>query len=731
MMPRSLRAGLMLGATLAVMAAPALAASSQPWRDKRLPADQRAALLVKAMTREEKLRIVHGVFPMIMKERPPGVQKSAGLVPGIARLGLPDLLESDASLGVAAAQRDDDEATPLPSGLSLAATWNPQLAYDGGRMIGKQTRQKGFNVLLAGGVNLVRDPRNGRNFEYLGEDVLLSSQIAAASIRGIQSNKIVSTTKHFALNAQETGRHVLNAVIDPGALRESDLLAFQFVIEQSQPGSVMCAYNRVNGPYACENPEIFNALKGDWGWKGWVMSDWGAVHSTKAAVMAGLDQQSGEELDEKPYFGAPLKAAIESGEIPEARLTDMAQRIAWGVFSSGLYDNPVKAGGLDIAADAPVAEQAAEQGVVLLKNDGALPLAAGARRIAVIGGHADIGVLSGGGSSQVIPKDAIRMAPPKGAPAWGAGVVYHASSPLDAIRRQAPGAAVTFDAGTNAAQAAQAAKDADVAIVFVTQWTTEALDAPLALADGQDAMVEAVAAANPRTIVVMETGGPVFTPWVDKVAGLMEAWYPGARGGEAIAKVLFGKVDASGRLPVTFPRTEAELPRQKIPGADVARREEVVVTDKPPPFDAPYPEGADVGYRWYERTQAAPRFPFGYGLSYSQYRYANLKVSGGQTLTVSFDVTNAGQRVGLETPQVYAAGQGLTHRLIGFKKLALKPGQTQRVTLAADRRLLSRFDTAKPGWTLAAGPWSVKVGRFAGDAQLTGSAQLSPGRIRP
>ena len=731
MIPRPLRAGLMLGATLAALSAPAQAASGQPWRDRTLPADKRAALLVKAMTREEKLRIVHGVFPMIMKERPPGVQKSAGLVPGVPRLGLPDLLESDASLGVAAAQRENDDATPLPSGLSLAATWNPQLAYDGGRMIGRQTRQKGFNVLLAGGVNLVRDPRNGRNFEYLSEDALLSGQIAAASIRGIQSNNIVSTTKHFALNAQETGRHVLNAVIDHGALRESDLLAFQFVIEQSQPGSVMCAYNRVNGPYACENPELFNALKSDWGWKGWVMSDWGAVHSTKAAIMAGLDQQSGEELDEKVYFGGPLKAAIESGEIPEARLDDMARRIAWGVFSSGLYDHPVKAGGLNTAADAPVAERAAEQGIVLLKNSGVLPLAAGAKRIAVIGAHADMGVLSGGGSSQVIPKDAIRLPPPKGAPTWGAGVVYHASSPLKAIQRRASGGQVTFDAGTDPARAAQAAKDADVAIVFVSQWTTEALDAPLALADGQDALVEAVAAANPRTIVVMETGGPVFTPWADKVAGLLEAWYPGARGGEAIAKVLFGEVDASGRLPVTFPRTEAELPRPTIPGADVAKREDVVVTDKPPPFDVPYPEGADVGYRWYERTKAAPRFPFGYGLSYSQYRYANLRVVGGRTLTVSFDVTNVGQRAGLETPQVYAAGPDLTHRLIGFRKLALKPGQTRRVTLSADRRLLSTFDTAKPGWALAAGPWSVKVGRFAGDAQLSGSAAIAAGRLAP
>ena len=523
------------------LGAAALAQPADPWRNARLSPDQRAELLLQRMSLDDQVALLHGHFPIIMRPPPEGVPASAGYFPGQPRYGIPAIHESDASLGVANAGRGDkDDAAPLPSGLALAATFSPELAFQGGAMIGKEARQKGFNVLLAGGANLARDPRNGRNFEYLGEDPLLGGVLDGASIRGIQSNHIVSTAKHYALNDQETARGSLSAVIGEAAMRESDLLEFEIAIKSGGPGSVMCAYNRVNGTYACENPALLNgALKRDWGYPGWVMSDWGAVHSLDAA-MAGLDQESGQEADRQVFFDAPLRAAVKDGKFPAARVHDMARRVLRSLFAQGVIDHPLRPGGLDTRADLEVSGRVAEQAIVLLKNSpGLLPLAGGAGKIAVIGGHADVGVISGGGSSQVIPVGSVRFPSPKGAPSWGGGIIYHPSAPLKAIRARSRGE-VAFADGSDPAAAAALAKGADVAVVFATQWSTEAMDIRLKLDDEQDALIAAVAAANPRTIVVLETGGPVAMPWLDKVGGVLEAWYPGAQGGEAIAKVLFG-----------------------------------------------------------------------------------------------------------------------------------------------------------------------------------------------
>src|SRR5665213_961799 len=430
---------------------------------------------------------------------PPGVVSSAGYIAGVPRLGVPALRESDASLGVATAGRKDDDSAALPSGMLLASTWNPEVAFAGGSMIGKETRQKGFNVLLDGGVNLTREAFNGRNFEYLGEDPLLAGTIDGAGIRGIQSQHVVSTAKHYALNDQETGRGVVDVRISEAGMRESDLLAFEIAIDTGKPGSVMCSYNRVNGVYACENPHLLtDVLKTDWGWKGWTMSDWGAVHSLDAAV-AGLDQESGQELDAKVFFDQPLREALASGKLPQARLDDMVRRVLRSEFAVGLMDALPPAGPLDTQADAKVAQAEAEAGIVLLKNeDGVLPLAATAKRIAVIGGHADIGVLSGGGSAQVIPLGSHVLPRPAGAPEWVEGTVYHPSAPLPAIEARAKRTQVTYDAGTDVAIAAASAKAADVAVVFVEQWASEAIDVPIRLSAEQEALIRAVSAANPR-----------------------------------------------------------------------------------------------------------------------------------------------------------------------------------------------------------------------------------------
>lgn len=708
-------------------------AQTPAWMNTRLSPDERARLLDAELTLDERIGLVHGpmAMPYKIKDIPKEALGSAGYIPGVPRLGIPALQESDASLGVTnpMSMRPGDGATALPSGLSLAATFDSKIAYAGGALVGREARAKGFNVQLAGGVNLARDPRNGRNFEYLGEDPLLAGVLAGESIRGIQDQKIVSTVKHFSLNGQETNRHWANSVIEEAAHRESDMLAFQIAIEKGQPGSVMCAYNLVNGAYSCGSDHLLNGvLKGDWGYKGWVMSDWGAVRATDFAAK-GLDQQSGEQLDDQVWFGAPLKAAVEKGEIPAARLSDMTRRILRSLFAAGLFENPPVKAPIDYAANAEIARAAARDGIVLLKNrQGLLPLAKTAKTIAVIGGHADSGVLSGGGSSQVIAPGGAKVTIPLGGEGQMAAFrnqILHPSSPLAAIRAMAPEAKVRFDDGRYLSSAVAVARQADIVIVFGNQWMGEGEDAPdLSLPNGQDALIAAVAAANPNTVVVLQTGGPVTMPWLDQAGAVVEAWYSGAKGGEAIADVLFGVVDASGRLPMTFPASIEQYPRAVMPGLGLPEKVQ---------FDVVYDEGSDVGYRRYALTGQEPLFPFGHGLSYTRFDYANLKVAGGDTLTVSFDVTNTGGRDGKDAPQVYltnAAGKPL-QRLIGFEKVALKPGETRRITVAADPRLLGGFDVAGKRWSVKAGDYQVAVGASSADLKLKGAARLKAQAIRP
>ncbi|MCH8686668.1 beta-glucosidase [Sphingosinicellaceae bacterium A1X5R2] len=721
--------------------------------EQQVNAAARADALVKEMTREEKLQLVHGFFPPMATGKPGAptdMIPSAGHIPGIPRLGIPTLRESDASLGVAnqVEQRKGDVATALPAGLATAASFDPTIAYQGGAMIGLEARAKRFNVLLAGGVNLTRDPWNGRNFEYLGEDPLLAGVMAGEAIRGVQSNHIVSTIKHFALNAQETGRMVLNARIDEAALRESDLLAFQIAIERGNPGSVMCAYNKVNGDWACENKFLLtDVLRRDWNYKGWVMSDWGGVHSTEKAALAGLDQESGQELDKQIYFGEPLAKAIEKGAVPAARLDEMVRRILTGVIENGLLENPMPDAPQPINYDrnALVAQKAAEAGIVLLKNkDSLLPLAKAAKRVVVIGGHADVGVLSGGGSSQVrsVGGAPIEIPLKSGPAASFARVTYHASSPLKALQAEAPDAEITYVDGSNPAAAAAAAKAADIAIVFATQWQTEAQDAEnLVLPDNQDALIEAVAASNARTVVVLETGGPVLMPWADKVGAILEAWYPGQRGGEAIARILTGKINPSGRLPITFPREAAQPPRPEPVGLAQFKAAEAATAAANPgggsnaevqSFPVDYVEGSNVGYRWYEAKGLKPLFPFGYGLSYTQFTYGNLEVKGGDTVTVSFDVTNAGKRSGADVPQLYVKGaDGKPARLAGWQRVGLQPGETRRVTITAEPRILANWSTDAHGWQITPGRYQVTIGRFAGDSTLSADTTLSGRQMKP
>jgi beta-glucosidase len=700
------------------------------------------------MTLDEKLSLVSTYFPYTSPRAGElGMVLSSGFNPGLRRLGIPALRMTDASLGVANIlnARPDDAATALPSSLAVGASFDPDLARAGGAVIGGEARAKRFNMLLGGGINLTRDPWAGRNFEYIGEDPLLTGVLGGASVDGIQSNNIASTVKHFALNAQETGRMVMDARLDAAAFRESDLLAFEIAIASGRPASVMTAYNKVNGDYASEHATLINdVLKGDWGFPGWVMSDWGAVHSTEKAVLAGLDQESAIELDQRLngaiFFTDRLREAIAAGRVPESRLDDMVTRILTGMIESGVIDHPLPdgPGPIDVETNALAAQRIAETGSVLLRNEGGvLPLSRTHKRIAVIGGNADVGVLSGGGSSQVRSIGGVPIEKPITSidGAWFCRMSYHASSPLRAIRELAPQSTVSFSEGTDLAEAARAAAEADVAIVFATQWRTETLDLEtLALPDEQDALIAAVAAANPRTIVVLETGGPALMPWLQQVPAVLAAWYPGQRGGEAIARILFGEVNPSGRLPITFPAADTQAPRPVPPGLEELRardaaREEGDSEAAIKPFTVDYLEGANVGYRWYAMTDQQPLFPFGFGLSYTSFDYKRLEILGGDAPRVAIQVTNSGARTGADVPQVYvkaADSSGIvTWRLSGFRRVELRPGETRRVEIVLEPRTFSRWDEERRRWRRPSEPLPLAIGRSATDFELRSSLRGS------
>ncbi len=693
-------------------AAPPAAAAAD---DRALTPAERAAQTLARMTEAEKLMLAHGRLgaPWGGQPKPNGAIGSAGFVAGAPRLGVPALQETDGELGVANPGdiRRGDRATAMPSNLALAATWDEPLARRQGEAVASEARARGFNVLLGGAVNLVRDPRGGRNFEYFSEDPLLSGVMAGAAVAGAQGRHVLTTVKHFALNDQETNRGALDVRMDPAAARESDLLAFEIAIERGRPGAVMCAYNLVNGVYACENPWLLGAvLKRDWRYPGFVMSDWGAAHSTVAAALAGLDQDSGAQLDTRDFFGPPLARAVAEGRAPQARLDDMARRILTSIYAAGLVDDPPRVDPADPATAEQTALDIERAGAVLLRNQGLLPLAVDTRSIAVIGAHADAGTLAGGGSSQVAPRGGVAA---KVQIDKDHAAIFDPSSPLAAIRRQFPRAQVVWDDGRDAARAAKVAAAAEVAIVFADQWMTEGADAVgVALPEGQDRLIDAVAHANPRTAVVLETGGPVAMPWLERAAGVIEAWYPGQRGGEAIAEILSGAVDPSGHLPVTFPASLAQLSHPALagdprlggaPNAAGGRR-----------FVAEYREGALVGYKWFAARRERPLFPFGFGLSYTRFALDGLSVRvDGARVQAQVTVKNVGERAGAATPQFYVAlpgGAGAAPRLAGWQRVELQPGEARTVSAPLDPRLLASFDEAARRWRIAAGTYALSAG---------------------
>jgi beta-glucosidase len=696
--------------------------------------DQRANNLLPQMTIEQRLQLVYGAGGPVTNQiaLPRG---AAGFVPGIPALGIPDLYLADGSVGVGNAV---GQATALPSSIASAASWDVNEAYKYGTVIGTELRNYGMNVNLGGNINLIgREPRDGRTFETKGEDPILAGKITAAHINAIQAQHVIGGIKHYALNDQESGRTTADVQIDERGMRESDLLAFEIGVKDSNVQSVMCAYNLVNDVYNCENAHLLNdILKGDWQFPGFVMSDWWATHSTVNAALNGLDQ----EQPDNQFFGPALTQAVDNGQVPQTRLDDMVVRILRAMFAAGLFDYPESLGPVDTAAGQAIALEAEEQGAVLLQNTGGqLPLnAATLKSIAIVGSHADIGVLSGGGSAQVTPTGgpALTEGYPS-VPGW-AEVIWDPSSPMQAIQAMAPNASVQFDPGTNAATAAALAAASQVAIVFVSQWTSEGMDMPsLNFTDvihtppiDQDALVAAVAAANPHTIVVMENASAQVMPWLGNVSAVLEAWFPGQQGGPAIANLLFGAVNPSGKLPITFPASVNQLPRPAI----------AQPPDGVTPFPVSYFEGFNVGYKWYDSQGLTPLFPFGFGLSYTTFSFSNAAVINNLTASnpnfqVTFNLTNTGPVAGAEVAQVYLAFPASTgeppKRLVGWQKVLLQPGASQQVTIEVDANdsshPLSYWDVSSNAWLIAAGVYTVYLGDSSSGARLTAAGTVQIG----
>ncbi len=703
-----------------------------PWMDKTLSPDQRAALVVQHMTTDEKFSILHGRGGF--QAEGAISNGGAGVIQGVPRLGLLPIQLADSAVGVRGAAERGRYATLLPSTLAAAATWDLTLAWEYGEVIGRELRDQQYQSSLGAGVNLMREPRNGRNFEYLGEDPILAGKMVAQLLKGLQSQKVIGDVKHYALNDQETGRNIGNVRLSKRIMRETDLLAFEIAVLEGQPGMVMCSYNKVNGDWACENDYLLNQLlKKTWGFKGVVVSDWNATHSTAKAALAGLDCEQPGAPPERARFGDALKRAVEAGEVPMSRIDDMVHRIMRTAFAAGVVDDPPLGRVVDPFKGAESAQKIAEQSSVLLKNaNRLLPLdAARVRSIAIIGSKADTSVLSGGGSAQVDP--------PGGGPSrFGGPAIWFPSSPLKAIRAKAPRAKVEFHDGVDVAAAVALAKTSEIAIVVVNEPTSEGRDmATLSLSGNQNELVSAVAAANPRTIVVLETGGPAAMPWIGSVGAAIEIWYPGIRGAEALANILFGDVNPSAKLPATFAKSDADLPHPVIPGSRPAQPAPAAAGAAPPaaaggaprrmqmtPFDIDYTEGLKVGYKWFQAENKAPLFPFGHGLSYTTFAYSSLTAT---IDSVSFTVRNTGKRAGAEIAQVYAglpaAADEPPTRLVAWEKIQLAAGESKTVTLKIEPKFLSIFNEERDDWELLAGDYRIFVGGSSDDTPLTASVK--------
>ena len=694
--------------------------------------------LLDRLSRTQKLALVRGATD------PEGT--ATGYLPGVDAAGIPPFRLVDGPLGIRA---EGHRATAFPASIATAAAFDTDLARRQGAAMAREATALGQDALLAPGVNIVRVPQCGRNFEYLSEDPVAAGDIGAALVEGIESEGVVATVKHFVANNQETHRTTVSAEVDERTLRELYLPPFRAAVDAGV-GSVMTAYNRVNGTHMSDHERLVgDVLKGEWGFDGYVVSDWYGLESTVGAANAGLDLEmpgvvapgaadadgggDGDEGFEWPdgipdathagLFGDPLADAIDAGEVPADRLDDMVRRVLGQMDRFGRLDGSQGAsegaGELDSQRHRDIAADVAARGTVLLDNDGVLPLDDGAD-VAVIGPNVDEPKLGGGGSSETTPIHSV--SPVEGIEARAEGAVASAFGvpPIASVSLfdllpfvGEDGAADedTADREPSLDDAVDAAAAADAAVVFVRDATTEARDRDsLALPGRQDDLVSAVAAANENTVVVVRSGGPVELPWCEDVAAVLEQWYPGQADGDAAAAVLYGDRDPSGRLPVTF-APEGEYPtagtERRYPGVD---------------DEASYDEGVFVGYRHFDDADAVPTYPFGHGHSYAAFEYGAVEVVDEQTVSVT--VENVADRPGREVVQAYVrppAVDGVDRperELAGFEAVQLDAGQRRTVELALEDLAFSRYDPAS-GWTVDDGAYTVEIGRSSRDVRTT------------
>jgi beta-glucosidase len=831
------------GAPHTAYAAPSATGNAAcPWVGSHAPINTRVSQVLTQMTLDEKIAMVHGTAGSAY----------TGYIPGDSRLCIPALKMQDGPVGVRM-----NDTTQLPAAVDVAASFDSSLARSYGTVIGAEDKTKGVDVDLGPTINIVRDPRWGRAFESYSEDPYLAGRIGAADINGIQSQGVMAQVKHWAVYNQETNRNTTsdNAVLDDRTVHEIYASAFGTIVDQSHPSSAMCSYSTINGSYACENAYLNDILKADFGFDGFITSDWGGTHSTVASANAGMDMQ----MPDGSYFGDALRQAIGSGQVAQSRLDDMVTRIMREEFRFGLFDHP-SADTPDAVASTPahvaIAKQAAEDGAVLLKNNGnLLPLdTRSVHSIAVIGDGAGPDTMSAGGGSATVsgtgtitPYDGIKaragsgatvsyaqgvigptgrlpaidstyLTPPSGAghglqgeyyanttlsgtpvtttvdpqvsfdwkgavpaaglPAtnfstrWtgtltppttgtytfgltsddGSRLFINGTQVIDNWRDQAATtgtAQVSLTGGTpvqvevdyyqaggddtvnlgweppgnnSIQQAAALAARSDVAVVYANDFESEGSDlANIDLPGDQNRLIEAVAAANPNTVVVLNTGSAVTMPWLDQVSGVFEAWYPGQQSGNAIAALLFGDVNPSGKLPVTFPTSLDQVPASTAaqwPGVN---------------GEVHYSEGLDVGYRWYDAKNLTPLYPFGYGLSYTSFRFSNLRVDGSalgenDRIRVSADVTNTGRREGAEVAQLYLSAPASTgepvNQLKGFQKVDLQPHQTKRVSFEVTAQDASYWQTDAHAWTLGTGTYTVHIGDSSRSLPLSGTFRV-------
>jgi beta-glucosidase len=646
------------------------------------------------MTLDEKIQELHGVRDA----------QHYRVVVGIPRLGIPDLTITNGPAGATSGgPGHEGRATALPSPISLAATWDVDLAYLYGTILGSEASDLANGLIEAPTINIARVPQNGRTFEGYGEDPYLVGQISVGCIQGIQDEGVIANVKHYAGNNQETARGSINDEIDERTLREIYLPAFEASVKQGQVGSLMCAYNKVNEAFSCQNDILMNQiLKTEWGFSGFITSDFGAVHSTVPSALAGLDL----EMPTGSYFGDALKAAVNSGDVPMSVIDDKLVRRFRTMIALGVFDNPPSNQPIPAEQDGVAARQLAEEGMVLLKNDqGTLPLdASRLHSIAVMGPYAVRAMTGGGGSSHVSP--------------------LYTVDPVPGIRnRVGPQVAVSFADGSDIPAAVSLAQSSDVAILMVGDNETEGRDQSLSLSGNQDELVQAVAAANPNTVVVVKSGSAIRMPWAESVPAILEAWYPGQEDGNAVADVLFGDFNPSGKLPITFPRNLEDLPAntpEQYPGVSGV---------------AQYSEGVFVGYRHYDTYGIDPLFAFGHGLSYTSFSYDNLVITPkgacfaddpNQTFDVELDVTNTGQRAGGEAVQLYVSMPSTCdlpqppEQLKRFQKVHLEPGETIHLQFVLDARALSHWDVASHDWALTPGTYQIMLGSSSRDIRLQG-----------